>query len=79
VFSRQVIGASFPRPGCNACWITAIGGTLFASNADSATVSSVADTGGALTMLGQTGTDAGTVDSAATPDGRYLYVQAGGC
>jgi len=60
------------------CWVTAIGGTLFASNAGSATVSSVADTGGALSLLGQTGTDAGTVDSAATPDGRYLYVQAGG-
>src|SRR5215469_1903727 len=60
------------------CWVTAIGGTLFASNAGSATVSSVADTGGTLTPLGQTGTDAGTVDSAPTPDGRYLYVQAGG-
>jgi DNA-binding beta-propeller fold protein YncE len=60
------------------CWVTAIAGTLYASNAGSATVSSVADTGGALTLLRQTGTDAGTVDSAATPDGRYLYVQAGG-
>lgn len=60
------------------CWVTAIGDTLFASNAGSATVSSVADTaGGSLTLLGQTGTDAGTVDSAATPDGRYLYVQTG--
>jgi DNA-binding beta-propeller fold protein YncE len=41
-------------------------------------VSSVADTaGGALTLLGLTATDAGTVDSAATPDGQYLYVQTG--
>jgi DNA-binding beta-propeller fold protein YncE len=61
------------------CWVTAIGYTLFASNAGSATVSSVADTSrGVLSLLGQTGTDAGTVDSAATPDGRYLYVQTGG-
>lgn len=60
------------------CWVTAIGDTLFASNAGSATVSSVADTaGGALTVLGHVSTDAGTVDSAATTDGRYLYVQAG--
>lgn len=60
------------------CWVTVIGDTLFASNAGSSTVSSVADTGGTLTLLGQTRTDAGTVDSAATPDRRYLYVQAGG-
>jgi hypothetical protein len=58
--------------------VAATGGTLFASSAGSATVSSIADTGGALTLLGQAGTDAGTVDSAATPDGRYLYVQGGG-
>jgi DNA-binding beta-propeller fold protein YncE len=60
------------------CWVTAIGDTLFASNAGSATVSSVADSAvGALALLGHTGTDAGTVDSSATPDGRYLYVQTG--
>jgi DNA-binding beta-propeller fold protein YncE len=67
-----------PTSQAATCWVTAIGGTLFASNAGSATVSSVADSGGALTLLGQTSADAGTVDSAATPDGRYLYVQAGG-
>jgi hypothetical protein len=61
------------------CWVTAVGDTLFASNAGSATVSSIADTaGGSLTVLGHTSTDAGTVDSAATSDGRYLYVQTGG-
>jgi DNA-binding beta-propeller fold protein YncE len=60
------------------CWVTAIGHTLFASNAGSATVSGVRDaSGGALNLLGQTATNAGTVDSAATPDGRYLYVQTG--
>ncbi len=70
--------STVPTSQAATCWVTAIGGTLFASNAGSATVSSVADTGGALTLLRQTGTDAGTVDSAATPDERYLYVQAGG-
>jgi len=59
------------------CWVTEAGGTLFASNAGSATVSSIADTAGSLALLRQTGTDGGTVDSAATPDGRYLYVQTG--
>jgi WD40 repeat protein len=60
------------------CWVTVIGDSLFASNAGSASVSSVADlAGGALTLLGDTRTDAGTVDSSATPSGRYLYVQTG--
>jgi hypothetical protein len=36
------------------------------------------DAQGQLTLLGQTATDPGTVDSSATPDGRFLYVQAGG-
>jgi hypothetical protein len=34
--------------------------------------------GGQLTALGNTPTDAGTVDAASTPDGQFLYVQAGG-
>jgi DNA-binding beta-propeller fold protein YncE len=61
------------------CWVTAANGRLFASNAGSATVSRY-DSGsaGQLTLLGQTGTDQGPVDSSASPHGRYLYVQAGG-
>ena len=34
--------------------------------------------GGQLTALGNTTTDAGTVDAAASSDGHFLYVQAGG-
>ena len=34
--------------------------------------------GGTLSLLGNTTTDAGAVDAAATSDGRFLYVQAGG-
>ena len=30
-----------------------------------------------MTALGNTATDAGTVDAAASSDGRYLYVQTG--
>ena len=33
--------------------------------------------GGSLSLLGNTSTDAGTVDAAATPDGSFLYVQTG--
>ncbi len=61
------------------CWVTPADGLLFASNAGSATVSGFADSAaGDLSLLGQTSTDPGTVDSAASPDGRFLYVQTGG-
>lgn len=61
------------------CWVVRDGPLLFASNAGSANVSGYATSGsGALTLLGQTPTDPGTVDAAVSPGGRYLYVQAGG-
>jgi 6-phosphogluconolactonase (cycloisomerase 2 family) len=60
------------------CWDTAAGDFLYASNAGSSTVSGFR-TGphGNLTAVGTTPTDPGTVDSAATEDGRYFYVQTG--
>jgi DNA-binding beta-propeller fold protein YncE len=57
------------------CWIARAGSSLFASNAGSATVSRL---DASLHLLGATSTDPGTVDAAASPDGRFLYVQAGG-
>ena len=33
--------------------------------------------GGVADLLGQTATDAGTVDAAVTADGDFLYVQTG--
>ncbi len=60
------------------CWIVDVRGAAYASNAGSASVSGFRlGSGGSLTPLGNTATDAGTVDAAATTDGRYLYVQAG--
>jgi 6-phosphogluconolactonase (cycloisomerase 2 family) len=60
------------------CWIAGAQGSLFASNAGSGTVSRVQpQANGALTLLGTTATDGGTVDAAATAGGRYLYVQTG--
>jgi len=60
------------------CWITGAGSSFFVSNAGSATVSSYTDAGsGALTGGATTPTDKGTVDASATPDGAFLYVQAG--
>ncbi|MBY8877325.1 lactonase family protein [Actinacidiphila acidipaludis] len=61
------------------CWITATNHLLYASNAGSNTLSGYrVGRNGALVPLGTTPTDPGTVDSAASPDGRYLYVQTGG-
>jgi 6-phosphogluconolactonase (cycloisomerase 2 family) len=61
------------------CWVTTVGDFVYASNAGSSTLSGfriAADR--QLTPLGATATDPGTVDSAASSDHRYLYVQTGG-
>ena len=61
------------------CWVTTVGDFLFASNAGSSTVSGFRIAPDRqLIPLGATATDPGTVDSAASPDRRYLYVQTGG-
>jgi 6-phosphogluconolactonase (cycloisomerase 2 family) len=60
------------------CWVAPAGPYLFASNAGSASESGYTSSpSGQLTLLGATGTDAGTTDVTATPDGRFLYVRAG--
>jgi 6-phosphogluconolactonase (cycloisomerase 2 family) len=61
------------------CWVTSAQGFLYASNAGSGSESRYQESfNGQLDLLGATPTDAGTVDAAASPDGRYLYVQTGG-
>ena len=72
--------SSFATGQAATCWIVGTtGGLLYASNAGSADETGLRlGDGGALTGLGETTTDAGTVDATATPDGRYLYVQTGG-
>jgi 6-phosphogluconolactonase (cycloisomerase 2 family) len=59
------------------CWIAASGDLLAASNAGSASVTTLTATAGAPTSVGNTGTGAGTVDASFTPDGDFLYVQGG--
>jgi DNA-binding beta-propeller fold protein YncE len=66
--------AQAPTGQAATCWITTINGRYYVSNAGSNTVS-IFD--GALHPLGRTPTRGGTVDSAATPDGRFFYVQTG--
>jgi hypothetical protein len=60
------------------CWIAGAGASFYASNAGSGSVSGYRDSGsGALASLGNTATDAGTVDAAVSADGHFLYVQTG--
>jgi 6-phosphogluconolactonase (cycloisomerase 2 family) len=60
------------------CWVIDDGTTLYTSNAGSGTESGFADVGnGALQPLGNTTTDGGTVDTTATPNGQFVYAQAG--
>ena len=60
------------------CWITVDGDHSYASNAGSGTVTGFSrSSSGALTLVGNTDTDPGTVDSAIAPGGAYLHVRAG--
>lgn len=59
------------------CWLTITGKHVYVSNAGSANLSGYLDRNGTLTPLGTTPTDPGTVDSAASPDGKFLYAQTG--
>jgi 6-phosphogluconolactonase (cycloisomerase 2 family) len=62
-----------------ACWVAPAGRFLYTSNAGSASLTGfTSSAGGQLTDLGNTATDAGTVDAASAADGHFLYVQAGG-
>ncbi len=62
------------------CWVTQVNGVFYGSNAGSADISAFqVGSGGTPTLLGvAASTDAGTTDSAATPNGRFLYVTNGG-
>ncbi len=61
------------------CWVVRSGSHFYVSNAGSATLSTFrsSDGGQLLSLLGNTETDAGTVDAAVTNSGRFLYVQTG--
>jgi 6-phosphogluconolactonase (cycloisomerase 2 family) len=60
------------------CWVAPSGTHLYASNAGSNNLTGLRDNGnGALTDLGNTATDGGTVDAAGSSDGRFLYADTG--
>jgi 6-phosphogluconolactonase (cycloisomerase 2 family) len=65
------------------CWSVVVGPYLYAANAGSATISGYRiASDGTVSLLDPSGvsahTDAGSVDLAASPDGRYLYQEATG-
>ena len=65
------------------CWITPASGFEYVANAGSNSLSAYeVGSSGSLSLVGSTGivasTDKGSIDMAASPDGRYLYAQAGG-
>jgi 6-phosphogluconolactonase (cycloisomerase 2 family) len=60
------------------CWVSSARGYFYASNPGSASLSTfMISSSGQLTLDGTTTTDGGTVDSSATPNGQFLYVQTG--
>jgi DNA-binding beta-propeller fold protein YncE len=60
------------------CWVAPARGFLFASNAGSPSESGFqVGHHGQLALVSTTATDQGAVDASASPDGRFLYVQAG--
>lgn len=69
-------GAAVPTGQEATCWISHVGNAFFVSNAASGSVSAFGTGSGALTPLGNTATNPGTVDSAVV--GKFLYVQTGG-
>jgi 6-phosphogluconolactonase (cycloisomerase 2 family) len=62
------------------CWVTQDNGVFYGSNAGSADVSAFqVSSAGVPSLIGQAAsTEAGTTDSAVTPNGRFLYVTNGG-
>jgi 6-phosphogluconolactonase (cycloisomerase 2 family) len=61
------------------CWVVQARGHFYTSNPGSTSLSTFQSSAGGqlLTLLGDTPTDGGTVDAAASDDGRFLYVQTG--
>jgi len=70
---------SLPNGQPGLCWVTPAGQYFFTGNTGSNSTSGYeSSANGQLTLLGFTPTDPGTVDSAATANGHFLYVQTGG-
>jgi len=61
------------------CWVALARGFAFGANSGSGTVTSYApDSSGGYSIVTQTSVDGGPIDLISSPDGRFLYVEAGG-
>jgi hypothetical protein len=62
------------------CWVTGVDGFFYGSNAGSATVSQFSENGAGVPQVvgAAASTSSGATDSAASSDGRFLYVEEGG-
>jgi hypothetical protein len=62
------------------CWITAVDGSFYGSNAGSANLSQFGENSSGIPQLVGVAASlsSGATDSAASSDGRYIYVEAGG-
>lgn len=62
------------------CWITEANGFFFVANAGSASISAYTiGSDGAPSLIGVAGsTEAGAIDLAASPNGKFLYAESGG-
>jgi hypothetical protein len=60
------------------CWVARAGRFSYGANAGSGTVTGYTiGAGGVPSIIGETATDPGTIDLAATPNGAFLYVETG--
>lgn len=74
---------SLPDGQAALCWITQANGFFYVANAGSNTISGYSlSASGTPSLLGATGvvghTEAGAIDMAVTPDGKFLYAESGG-
>ncbi len=71
--------ASTTNGEASLCWVTTNGTFFFGANAHDADVTTYRLGAGATpVVVANTATDPGPEDMAATPDGRFLYVETGG-
>nr|WTB34959.1 lactonase family protein [Streptomyces sp. NBC_00830] len=60
------------------CWVVRDGDNFYAANAGSGSLTGLhGGASGSLQVLGNTSTGAGTVDTAVSSDGKFLYAQTG--
>jgi 6-phosphogluconolactonase (cycloisomerase 2 family) len=71
--------ATAPNGQQAACWVVDVGGRFYVSNTGTSNLSIYDgdDQGGVTVRQPPVPTDPGTIDSAASNDGQFLYVQAG--